>query len=123
MLDTKKLGKGLLVPLPDGRAVTEADKKLITEINAAMMEQGYFFYMGPWEGGKEVLLIAQYKEEYRPRNIRGAGRKQKELGDLTCGAVRSMLQVQSAKEISQVLGVSRSTLFRRLKNKADTDLF
>lgn len=71
--------------------------------------------------GKPLLTLAINYET--AGNSRGAGRYRKlvaeEFRRITVGEVRKMLEEKTANEVAADLGVSRSTLFRRLKGKED----
>lgn len=68
------------------------------------------------DGIHHQLIISFDAEAAKEYQSRGAGRKQKQVEqELTVGEVRLMLQKRTAEDVARELGVSRSTLFRRLK--------
>lgn len=86
---------------------------------------------------RSVGCSAKYSAEHRViyltidyatvRNSRNAGRRKKRpAGDhrlITCGEVRAMLKEGTANDVARELGVSRATLFRRLKDREDRRYF
>lgn len=60
-------------------------------------------------------------------NRRDAGRRRKPLSgerlSYKVGEVKKMLEEKTADEVARDLGISRSTLFRRLKDRADDYYF
>lgn len=87
--------------------------KLLKEISVSMNIQE--------DGNGEKSIEFKYDTEQGRKDWgRGAGPKPKDLNDITAQEVRDrMASGETAAEIAKSLGITRSTLFRRLK-KAKT---
>ena len=72
-----------------------------------------------------VMIIRLNAEAADGYNRRDAGRKVKflvgEKGLYKVGEIRARLETQTANEVAGELGISRSTLFRRLRDRDDDE--
>lgn len=69
---------------------------------------------------KDERLLCLGINTERVRNSRNAGRKKiYPMGIVKVGDVKKMMETKSASEVAAELGISRATLFRRLKGKDD----
>ena len=70
--------------------------------------------------GEKSIIFDYDISDIREKLGRGAGAKPKNLNDITAQDVRDrMASGETAEQIAKSLGITRSTLFRRLK-KAET---
>lgn len=117
-----------IVMIELGRDIQPDEWSVIDDINAAIKSCGCSISVR--EIGKDRLkhlcLVINY-EKAKNKNSRGAGRRKKLVTQehwlITCGEVREMVKVNGADVTAQELGISRATLFRRLKDRADDRLF
>lgn len=93
--------------------------KIVEELNLILSKMGCEIKTSKLHDEKRVyhsLIInfdSEAAQEYLSRN---AGRPRKQTNpDLTVRDVRQMLQERTAEDVAKELGISRSTLFRRLK--------
>lgn len=98
---------------------------IIDEFNNIVRSSGCSLHLHTGSDGTRTLMLSINCET--AKNSRNAGRRKKlvtnEHRHITCGEVRKMLKTKSAEEVAAELGVSRSTLFRRLKDKDDCRRF
>lgn len=77
--------------------------------------------------GSIFLRISFDPEEYQEERKRGAGRKKMKVGKkYTCREVLDLIEEHGMQKAAEVLGISRSTLYRRMagiKYKSMDDLF
>lgn len=77
--------------------------------------------------GNIFLRISFDPEEYQEERKRGAGRKRVKIGKkYTCREVLDLIEERGMQKAAEVLGISRSTLYRRMvgiKYKSMGDLF
>lgn len=94
----------------------------ISELNMKLLKLGAVIHLG--KDGNDVCCEIKYDTEQLDNAItRGAGRKRKRVEGYTVGDVRRMLDMYTAEIVADVLGVSRATLYRRLKNRGDHEKF
>ena len=101
----------------------EEQQKAVSELNAILQPMGGEVSLQKYNlTGTEwhVLSLRLCPKAAAEYSRRGAGRKMKEAKELvTVGMAREMLKERSAESIAAELGISRSTLFRRLKDLDD----
>jgi transcriptional regulator with PAS, ATPase and Fis domain len=111
-------------------APNEEQTEVVSELNSILEKMGCSISLDELSDEGRAFHVMRLKvnsdtaAEYNRRN---AGRKPKTVaGDrwgLEVGHVRQMLETKTADEVAAELGISRSTLFRRLKDKHDLQLF
>ena len=102
-----------LATMPD-----KDDLAIIDEINQAIKKDGCSISLHDAKGG--VLYLALNINYATAANSRRAGRRKAyPMGLVRVGDVRRQLESKSADEVAAELGISRATLFRRLKDKDD----
>ena len=104
---------------------TEEQKEFVSKLNMILNKVGCsfeFWEFQPEDGDKVLhsLRITINNETANQSRTRGAGRKKTFLQDehgnfVLAKDVREQLKTQSADEVAAGYGISRATLFRRLK--------
>lgn len=98
---------------------TEQDMAEISVLNDALEAAGFSMEVRQSDGFPPMLLIACAVDKAERALNRGAGRKRKPAFDASVREVRAMMRLLGADETAAHFGVSRSTLFRRLKQDED----
>lgn len=108
-------------------SVTASLRMRIDRINEALKEQGVFLTLDMTSENDGLLMIEYHKKK---RNERKAGRKRLDVSGSTSSLwrisdVKASMQEIGCEETARLLGCSRATLYRRLKERKgkDTDLF
>jgi AraC-like DNA-binding protein len=102
----------------------EDEMNKVKEINDLLDFLNVNFSLEPIPNSQDSYLILSYDpESIRKIRTRNAGRRKSYKAmhkNLTYGEVKQLLQEHSAEEVSQMLEMSRRTLYRRLKEYKDT---
>lgn len=98
---------------------TEQDMEEISILNDVLEAVGFSMEVRQSDGFPPTLLIACAVNKAERALNRGAGRKRKPVFDASVREVRDLVRMFGADEIADRLGISRSTLFRRLKQDDD----
>lgn len=106
----------------------ESKKKIISQLNEILQPTGSSIALDSLENDDNTtsyyLCIRVSPTAAADYSRRGAGRKPKQTKELIpVKEVRKMLEQRSADSVAAQLGISRSTLFRRLKELDDDDFF
>lgn len=102
----------------DYESEIESGKKLVDDLAAVLRKIGIAVEVSEQENenGKAWLTFGYDLENVERKFARGAGKKERYL-NVTPGEVRDRMAAgESAEAIAKDLGISRATLFRRLKN-------
>lgn len=102
----------------DYESEIESGKKLVDDLAAVLRKIGITVEVSEQENenGKAWLMFGYDLENVERKFARGAGKKERYL-NVTPGEVRDRMTAgESAEDIAKDLGISRATLFRRLKN-------
>ena len=110
---------------------SDKDKELISKLNSILERMGgsikYEEYRRTSSDNLHRYLVVGYTETgAKTFTGRNAGRNKKMTTGsklYSVGEVRQMLQERNADEVAAELGISRSTLFRRLKGQDDDRIF
>ena len=107
---------------------SDENRKIVSELNEILEPMGCGIDIGELDGDPDKKLyylhIKISTEAAADHSRRGAGRKRNMTKKLiTVKEVRKMLEQRSADSVAEELGVSRSTLFRRLKDRDDEYYF
>lgn len=99
---------------------TEQDMAEISILNDALEAAGFSMEVRQSDGFPPTLLIACAVNKAERALTRNAGRKKVAVSNNpTVGEVRKMMWLIGADDTAAHFGVSRSTLFRRLKQDDD----
>lgn len=93
------------------------DMSVVSELNEILRKMGSEISVEPTadENFSYLTIIFDTKKAHDFLS-RGAGRKRKEpTSDYSIAEIRKMLEKEPAEEVAKKLGVSRATLFRRLR--------
>ena len=96
---------------------TEQDREELRVLNSVLEKAGLKITIV--DEVPPILAIQCRVDEAERILTRGAGRKRKPVFDASVREVRDLMQVLGADETAERLGISRSTLFRRLKQDDD----
>lgn len=124
------LGKSAIFVLnhmPEGE-----DAMVVSELNALLTKMGCGSVevkenVDPSDNGYYPLMTIRLNAEAAAGyNRRDAGRKEKFISDKNgrlykVGKIKEMLETRAANEVAGELGISRSTLFRRLRDRDDDE--
>ena len=105
-------------PDQDSLAILEEFREIVRSAGCSM-------HIMDSKDGRQTLCLTINCET--AKNSRNAGRRKKlvtrDHWRITCGEVRKMIDEKGSEAAAEELGVSRATLFRRLKDKDDTRRF
>ena len=103
----------------------QASLAVFEEFKEIVRSSGCHMSIMTGKDGKQALILTINCET--AKNSRNAGRRKKlvaqEYWRITCGDVRKMIEEKGSEAAAEELGVSRATLFRRLKDKEDNRRF
>ena len=107
---------------------SDENREIVSELNKILEPMGCGIAIEELDRDPDkkmyYLYIKVSTEAAADHSRRGAGRKRKMTKELiTVKEVREMLEQHSADSVAAKLGVSRSTLFRRLKDRDDEYYF
>lgn len=96
--------------------ITNHNQKNLKLLKAELENIGYKISIK--QVSDDIQMIGFYQsDEYDKKAKRNAGRKKKQAkGNVTLSEIRNEITASNANEVAQKYGVSRSTLFRRLKD-------
>lgn len=114
--------------LPLLGAPSDKNREIVSELNKILEPMGCRISIEEFDRDPDKITYYLYikvsTEAAADYSRRGAGRKRKMMKKLiTVKEVREMLEQRSADSVAAELGVSRSTLFRRLKDRDDECYF
>ena len=99
---------------------TEQDMEEISILNDVLKAAGFSMEVRQSDGYPPILLIACAVDKAERALTRNAGRKKVAVSNSpTVGEVRKMMWLIGADDTAEHFGISRSTLFRRLKQDDD----
>ena len=103
----------------------EETMQTIADLNSVLEKMGGRIFMDTVGNEITNVLVIDFDIDKANEYLsRGAGRSRKIAAEwLTVGEVRQMLTEDTAENVAKKLGVSRSTLFRRLKTMEDEFYF
>ena len=96
---------------------TEQDREELRVLNSVLEKVGLKITIV--DEVPPILAIQCHLDEAERVLTRGAGRKRKPVFDVSVREVRDLMQLLGADETAEHFGISRSTLFRRLKQDDD----
>lgn len=105
--------------------------EVISELNATLLKMGCGHieikeHVDPSHNAYYPVMVINFNSKAAEGyNRRGAGRNKKRCdgGLFYVSEIKKMLETKTADEVAKDLGISRSTLFRRLKDKDDNRYF
>ena len=105
----------------------ELNGKKVNELNELLGTSGVNFSIEPIPKSNDLHLSIKYdKDKIRNQQTRNAGRRKNynvnEKG-YTYGEVKQLLKEHTAEEVSIMLGMSRRTLYRHIKEYEDPASF
>lgn len=100
--------------------------KRINELNELLSQNGISFNLSEdKEANNDTYysLIINYDTDIIQHKInRNAGANKKYIGQISTATIRERMKTESAEAIAADLGISRATLFRRLKNAEEWNI-
>lgn len=97
--------------LNDDTFSQEENLKTISLLNETLNKFGIEVEMQ--ENGSRAIF--RKNEDFRTKTTRNAGKKRKLIGKLSLSEIEERIKKSSAEEVATEMGISRSTLFRRMK--------
>ena len=93
----------------------ESDNEGLQTLNDLLGDLGVHFVVKEWDGA--TLLTIDYDPDVLNRKLkRNAGAKRKYISrSVPVAEIRSRMETETAEQIAKSLGISRPTLFRKLK--------
>lgn len=110
----------LALDLDSGDAAKQSNKKTIEEINEIINRYGLQMTYG--EYGGNAYAYFKKMENFEKIRSRGAGRKKIAPPlEITIKDIKEQIEELGAEQVAKKYSISRSTLYRRIKGKADDD--
>lgn len=102
---------------------TQTLQERIERLNRQISENNVALRFEPQESGMGILIL---EYEKKPKNQRNAGRKRKDVSGehsslWRISDVRASMKEIGYEETAKLLGCSRSTLYRRLRERGDKE--
>lgn len=92
------------------------DEEIVSELNEKLNDYGLTITRESVEAGEERITINFDTRIFKKSAGRGAGAKPKVLGvEKSLGDLKEQIARTSAQEVADSIGVSRATLYRRMK--------
>lgn len=106
--------------LPKDEDVSDmvALRRVLASVGVKMDVRSYDFGSGDMHYG---LSFTYDPDKVERKLTRGAGPKEKDLGWIQLDEVRAMMKNTSMQDVAARLGVSRTTLYRRLKKAEEME--
>ena len=93
------------------------DVDAVSQLNAALGEYGLRVEIDDADGKEKRVTINLDTHTLKQKTSRGAGAKQKYVGvDIPLEDLKARIEAEGAQAVADSIGVSRSTLFRRIRN-------
>lgn len=93
------------------------DVDAVSQLNAALGEYGLRVEIDDVDGKEKRVTINLDTRTFKQKTSRGAGAKYKHVGvDLPLKDLKARIEAEGAQAVADSIGVSRSTLFRRIRN-------
>lgn len=92
------------------------DEEVVSELNSKLGEYGLIVTREPSDSGRECVTIKFDAYKFKKKAGRNAGAKHKNVGvRMTFDEIKAAIDAKSAQEVADELGISKSTLYRRIK--------
>ncbi len=112
----------LALDLASGDGAKQSNKETIEQINEIINRYGLQMTYG--EYGENAYAYLTKMENFEQIRSRGAGRKKIAPPlEITVKEIKDLVEELGADHVARKYNISRSTLYRRLKGKADDDEF
>lgn len=94
----------------------DGDRKDVEKLNKVLKSFGVCVELKDFDGAN-ILTFNYDTDVIRQKTTRNAGAKRKDLNTwkVSVAEIRARMETESADDVAKSLGISRSTLFRRLK--------
>ena len=109
----------------EGVKIPDKDLEVLKEINKCLGQYGLYIFQHQtdFRGEKRTIVTISFdKEKYRKKNGRQAGARRRLVGEkINVADLEADIASSSPDDVAEKYGISRATLYRRIKEAKDTD--